>query len=66
MSEPSIPPDARPPAARQDIVAEHELLRLAGIDLDYYQTLSEFDRRMVLKMAERLVNADRRAADQTG
>lgn len=55
-----------PRAAPPDIVHDLELLRLAGIDLDYYQALSEFDQRMVLKMAERLVNADRRAGDQTG
>jgi hypothetical protein len=59
-------PPGRPPAAREDIVGEHELLRLAGIDIDFYQRLSEVDRRKVLKMAEQLVDAHRRADGQSG
>jgi hypothetical protein len=45
----------------QEVVAEHELIRLAGFDLDHFLTLSEVEQRLVLKMAERLVNAERRA-----
>jgi hypothetical protein len=55
--------DQRPAAGArpdQDIVAEHELIRRAGFDLDYYLGLSDHDQRLVLKMAERLVDAARR------
>ena len=44
-----------------DIVAEHELIRLAGFDLEQYLTLPEHQQRLVLKTAEQLVNASRRA-----
>jgi len=44
----------------EDIVAEHELIRRAGFDLDHYLTLSDHQQRLVLKMAERLVDAARR------
>jgi hypothetical protein len=49
------------PGGDHDIVGEHELIQLAGFDLDHYLTLSEVEQRLVLKMAEHLVNAERRA-----
>lgn len=45
----------------EDIVAEHELIRLAGFDLEQYLGLPEHQQRLVLKTAEQLVNASRRA-----
>jgi hypothetical protein len=64
-------PPVHPPGSRgtdEEIVADHALLRLAGFDLDRFLALSDFEQRLVLKMAEQLVNADRRAApdDQAG
>jgi len=68
MSEtPSHP--AAPRASEEEVVADLELLRLAGFDIDRFVTLSDYEQRLVLKMAEQLVNADRRAApepDQAG
>jgi hypothetical protein len=49
------------PRSHRDIVTEHELIQLAGFDLDHYLSLSEVEQRLVLKMAEHLVNAERRA-----
>jgi hypothetical protein len=49
------------PHGHHEIVAEHELIQLAGFDLDHYRSLSEVQQRLVLKMAEHLVNAERRA-----
>ena len=50
----------------EEIVLEHELIVRAGFDLERYLGLSEHEQRMVLKMAEHLVNAARRAEDQGG
>jgi hypothetical protein len=69
MNDGPAPDPAAPRGPDQEIVADHELLRLAGIDIDRFLTLSDFEQRLVLKMAEQLVNADRRAApgdDQAG
>ena len=52
---------ARPSDRLVDIVADQELLRLAGIDIDRYLALSDFEQRLVLKLAEQLVDAGRRA-----
>jgi hypothetical protein len=52
-----------PPPASEEVVAEAELLRLAGIDMAHFLTLSDFEQRLVLKMAEQLVNAERRAEE---
>lgn len=64
------PSDPKAPrASEEEIVADLELLRLAGFDVDRFMTLSDYQQRLVLKMAEQLVNADRRAApgeDQAG
>jgi len=49
------------PGRDEDIVAEHELIRLAGFDLEQYLTLPEHQQRLVLKTAEQLVDAQRRA-----
>jgi hypothetical protein len=57
-------PSPTPPRSDEDIVAEHELIRLAGFDLDHYLTLPEHQQRLVLKTAEQLVNAQRRAAPE--
>lgn len=48
----------------EDIVAAHELIRLAGFDLDRYLSLPEHQQRLVLKTAEQLINAQRRAAPE--
>ncbi len=45
----------------EDIVAEHELIRLAGFDLAQYLALPEHQQRLVLKTAAQLVDAKRRA-----
>lgn len=44
-------------AAGKEVVAEAELLRLAGIDAARFAALSDFEQRLTLKMAEKLVNA---------
>ena len=49
------------PRRDEDIVAEHELIRRAGFDLEQYLTLPEHQQRLVLKTAEQLVDAQRRA-----
>ena len=54
---------AKPPPAEKSL-ADHELVTRAGFDLDYFLSLPEFEQRLVLKMAERLVDAEHRAADQ--
>lgn len=69
MSEDQALDPAAPRGSDEDIVADLELLRLAGFDIDRFLSLSDFEQRLVLKMAEQLVNADRRAApedDQAG
>jgi len=69
MNDPPPEDPAAPRDTNEDIVADFELLRLAGVDIDRFLALSDFEQRLVLKMAEQLVNADRRAAsgeDQAG
>jgi hypothetical protein len=62
MSEPEDKAaSGAPKPHEQDIVVEHELLRLAGIDIERFRGLSDFEQRLVLRMAAQLVNADRRA-----
>jgi hypothetical protein len=60
MSAPGPTPDA-PRRPDEEIVAEHDIIRLAGFDLDHYLTLSDHEQRLVLKMAQHLLNAERRA-----
>lgn len=48
--------------ATEEIVADDELLRLAGIDAARFAALSDFEKRLVLKMAEQLVDAARSSA----
>ena len=50
-----------PPGGEPEIVADFELLRLAGFDIERFVTLPEFEQRLVLKMAAQLVNAERRS-----
>ncbi len=50
------------PGRDEDIVAEHELIRRAGFDLEQYLALPEYQQRLILKTAEQLVDAQRRAA----
>jgi len=57
VSEPERPA----PKPEDEIVAEPELLRLAGIDMARFLALSDFEQRLVLKMAAQLVDAQRRA-----
>jgi len=57
VSEPERPA----PKPDEEIVAEPELLRLAGIDMARFLALSDFEQRLVLKMAAQLVDAQRRA-----
>ena len=52
---------ARPGEPRSDIITDHELLRRAGIDIDRFLALPDFAQRLTLKLAERLVDAGRRA-----
>ena len=68
MSDDPVPEPEAPRATKEEIVADLELLRRAGVDIDRFLALSDFEQRLVLKMAEQLVNADRRAVpdDQTG
>jgi hypothetical protein len=68
MKDDPVPDPQAPRASEEEIVADLELLRLAGFDIDRFLTLSDYEQRLVLKMAEQLVNADRRAApdDQAG
>lgn len=54
-------PSDAPRRRDEDIVAEHELIRLAGFDLAHYLSLPDYQQRLVLKTAEQLVNAARRA-----
>jgi hypothetical protein len=69
MSDDPVPEPRAPRATNEEIVADLELLRRAGVDIDRFLALSDFEQRLVLKMAEQLVNAERRAepeADQAG
>jgi hypothetical protein len=69
MNERPDPDPAAPHGTDEDVTTDNELLRLAGVDIDRFLTLSDYEQRLVLKMAELLVNAGRRAApddDQAG
>lgn len=65
MTESGPAPSPTPRREDEDIVAEHELIRLAGFDLDHYLSLPEHQQRLVLKTAEQLVDAQRRATPET-
>jgi hypothetical protein len=71
MAERAPDDPAVPRRTVKEIVADHDLLRLARFDVERFLTLVDFEQRLMLKMAEQLVNADRRAApdgadDQAG
>jgi len=51
------------PGSDDKALPDLELVRRAGFDLEHFLALPEFEQRMVLKMAERLVDAARRAED---
>jgi hypothetical protein len=59
----SEPPKTPPAASEERALPDLELVRRAGFDLDHFLSLPEFEQRMVLKMAERLVDAARRAEE---
>ncbi|HUK59482.1 MAG TPA: hypothetical protein VLV50_09650 [Stellaceae bacterium] len=59
MSEAPKPPPAA--GAEDKALPDLELVRRAGFDPDHFLSLPEVEQRMVLKMAERLVDAARRA-----
>jgi hypothetical protein len=44
-------------------VADLDIIKRAGFDPDYFLSLPDFEQRLVLKMAERLLDAARRAED---
>ena len=54
-------PKAHDPAPDEPALPDLELIRRAGFDLDHFLSLPEFEQRLVLKMAERLIDAARRA-----
>jgi hypothetical protein len=61
MSEAPKPPAAN--AGEETALPDLELVRRAGFDLEHFLALPEFEQRMVLKMAERLVDAARRTEE---
>jgi hypothetical protein len=60
MSEAGDPP---PELGGDESLPDLELIRRAGFDLDHFLSLPEVEQRLVLKIAERLVDAARRAED---
>jgi hypothetical protein len=52
-----------PPEPDEGTPPDLELIRRAGFDPQQFLALPEFEQRLVLKMAERLLDAARRAED---